>query len=528
MALTTAHRQYLPGDDTWEHHRDLKALTENFWNPGNPTYDSDLPSMRYSPFSVSWALFSIASGIDSYNVLTLAAILNTLLLCLGLSAFLKAWHQANSAIYGLLAILFIHGSVRGYSTITSLYRLPYAEACPSAFSLALVFFCWALLKRFGERGWKDWSAPLLWILTSIVLLDHAMTAVFGGFGLLLSTLFSHRSKRNAMLGCLVPMGIVNLAAALLWPWYNFFMALTAKLPSGLITSELELSLMQWCVPAFVGALFVLPCANSAFMKLCLTGGLFSYAMGLIILLLPKDIPLAGVMNRVPLQGMIFSQLAIGIYLGGHRIYPLIKELPSIWDGKNRISDRFKILAGWVCLGILGAGICLQVGAVSGIIKPLAPLYLAPINGTVAGPGMKTRLDLILTPVATTDVVFSDLGTSWWVPSSSGRIVFGVHPEIFVPHQGRRREDLLTFFDAKTSRAHRLALLERYRGRWILINKQTMGPLVTTQFYKPQAVVREDDMFALVDAHRWKTLEFHSKTKETEKNSTIKEAPDPAP
>jgi hypothetical protein len=46
VALCTPYRENVTSADAWEHHRAIKALTENLWQPGNPTYATDETSIR--------------------------------------------------------------------------------------------------------------------------------------------------------------------------------------------------------------------------------------------------------------------------------------------------------------------------------------------------------------------------------------------------------------------------------------------------------------------------------------------------
>src|SRR5262249_44644168 len=101
VALTTGHRDELLGADAWEHHRAVRVLAELGRRPGNPTYATAEPSVRYSPYSVALALVARASGIDPFVLLGGAAALNTALLCVGLWAFARAYGRPEIALWTL-------------------------------------------------------------------------------------------------------------------------------------------------------------------------------------------------------------------------------------------------------------------------------------------------------------------------------------------------------------------------------------------------------------------------------------------
>src|SRR5258708_1987505 len=75
VAACTGQRDNKWGADAWEHHRVVLALTHHLWHPGNPTYALDVPSVRYSPYMIGWAIVCRTTGIDPYNALSAAAVM---------------------------------------------------------------------------------------------------------------------------------------------------------------------------------------------------------------------------------------------------------------------------------------------------------------------------------------------------------------------------------------------------------------------------------------------------------------------
>src|SRR5262245_45857683 len=94
VALCTGQRDNIREADAWEHHRAIAALTADFWRPGNPTFATEEPSIRYSPYIVALAAFSRGTGLDPWHALSGAAVLNTLLLALGAWALLHGLGRA--------------------------------------------------------------------------------------------------------------------------------------------------------------------------------------------------------------------------------------------------------------------------------------------------------------------------------------------------------------------------------------------------------------------------------------------------
>ena len=94
VAICTHWRDGKLGADAWEHHRAIVALVEDLWHPGNPTYATDDTSIRFTPYSVTLALICRATGWSPYDVLSGAAVFNTLLL---VSSFLEKLYNRCSA-----------------------------------------------------------------------------------------------------------------------------------------------------------------------------------------------------------------------------------------------------------------------------------------------------------------------------------------------------------------------------------------------------------------------------------------------
>src|SRR5258708_14450954 len=93
VALCTRWRDGILGADAWEHHRTIVALVENLWHPENPTYATEDTSIRFSPYSVMQALICRSTGWTPYDVLSGAAVFNTILLVAGGCCLLREFGE---------------------------------------------------------------------------------------------------------------------------------------------------------------------------------------------------------------------------------------------------------------------------------------------------------------------------------------------------------------------------------------------------------------------------------------------------
>src|SRR5205823_5303460 len=135
----------------WEHHRVVAALTEKLWKPGNPTYASDIPSVRYSPYTVGLALLCRATGMEPYKALSTAAVINTLLLIAGVLLLLRQFREAASAGAALLVMVALWGGAPGYANSYALADLPWQQVNPSAFAFGLTLLAWSLFRWLANR-----------------------------------------------------------------------------------------------------------------------------------------------------------------------------------------------------------------------------------------------------------------------------------------------------------------------------------------------------------------------------------------
>ncbi|MGA6974299.1 MAG: hypothetical protein WBY93_21910, partial [Candidatus Binatus sp.] len=291
--------------DAWEHLSVLHALTENPWNPGNPTYALDIPSVRYSPYFVGLAFVCRLTHVDPYSALTAAAVLNTCLLIFGIWLFLSSFDEAASAAAALFVVVTLYGSPPGYANSLALSDLPLLAVNPSAFSLPLVLISWSLFRRIAIRGRGAVEFVALSLLLACAVLDHAMTGVFGLMGLFVLAFVGDRQARWNMMLVAAAVAAIAIGLALMWPWFSFLAALRSNRDRDYWFNPyiLELMLTSWCAPATLCALFLIPLRDRPLIRTCLIGGTLSLVVGLLAWVIKSP-----ALARFPLAGIIYFQL----------------------------------------------------------------------------------------------------------------------------------------------------------------------------------------------------------------------------
>jgi hypothetical protein len=500
VGLCTGQRDKKIGADAWEHHRAVKALTLELWRPGNPTYATDDPSIRYSPYAVTLALIARTTRIDPYDVLSAAAVFNTALLALGVWSLLRGFGRARSAAPALLIMVSLYGGAPGYANSYALSDLPWHEVNPSAFSFGLALVMWSLLLRSLRGGSRLAAWVAIAALLPVSVLDHAMTGIFAYLGLVILALSADPAQRLRALLSVVAAGGVAAAVCLAWPWYDFLLAVRLRPDNEYWFNPyiLRLMLTQWCAPALLLSLFSLVSEDRRTVKILLAGTAACLVLGGVAMAIRSP-----ALARLPLPGLVFAHLALALFADESgllragtwpgRMSALLRAPPS-----QAARPVMEVVAALVVLGFLTP----QLDEIARA-PHLARSWIAPIVGRDANPtGIRQHLDRLLAPVKERDVVLSDLVTSWAVPSSSGRVVAALHYEFFVPDQTRRVRDVERFF-ADASDQERLEALDRNSVRWILLDEARLAPAVYRSLFDGGAVTGREDTLVLMDADAWR-------------------------
>src|SRR6185436_16669999 len=199
VALCTGRRDNVDEADAWEHHRAIKALVEGWPFPGNPTFATTEPSIRYSPYSVAIAWLSRMTRSDPWTMLGGAGVFNTVLLLVALHGLLKVYGRASAGTCVLLMIVGLYGTAPGYANTLALADLPWHQVNPSAFGIAVAVTAWMFFRRWAEPGRPAWIPLLLAVMLTAVLLSHAMTGIVLAVGLGAIALTAPSGERRRLL-----------------------------------------------------------------------------------------------------------------------------------------------------------------------------------------------------------------------------------------------------------------------------------------------------------------------------------------
>lgn len=499
VALCTAQRDRIWEADAWEHDRAIRAFVLDPVAPGNPTYATTEPSIRYSVYTVGLASLVRATGIDAFDALSYAGVFNTAFLVFGIWLLLRQFGETAAASCVLIAMVGLWGGPPGYANSYALGDLPWHQVNPSAFSFPLVL---CVLAMFLRAEWAN--VPGMMLASSLALNAHPMTGAFGLFAMLLLAFTGPRSELKHQL---VRFGLVVLSSFLacaVWPWFDFVGAIRSHrdqlywFNSGIV----KLMLLQWCAPALLVGVLSLIVASRDSVRRCLL-----CAAGVFVVTV-FTLPLrSATLARFPMPGMIFIHIAAGVLLYEAKLLDLRTWPARIRALVAKVRGETPPAAAIVELAVAGMLVFYAVPQVVMIPTEwhLGKGHLAQLLGRSDQnhPHLKPRFDRLLAGIVQPhDVVLSDPVTSWPVPSSGGRIVSAVHYEAFVDGQDARYEDARAFF-GDAHGVDRPAILERYNVRYIVMNQAQVSQSVWDGLRSDRAVLREDGGLVLMSAELWR-------------------------
>ncbi|WP_416975098.1 hypothetical protein [Streptomyces sp. 4F14] len=222
--------------DAGQHAAVIERLKANLLDPRHPT--ADLPgagSPYYSPYALAQGVFARLTGLTGWEVLRLAAPVNLLVLLTGVGRFTRVLTPRPWApVLALAAMTLLWGTDRawwsGYLGLMSMTgTLPY----PSAFAAGLTFWAWALtgararddrrVRFVGPRGMRGFTGyAALGALYGLILLVHPITAVAAFLGGTAFVLGWERGWRSGALARWATAGVVTVAVAAGWPYFDVF------------------------------------------------------------------------------------------------------------------------------------------------------------------------------------------------------------------------------------------------------------------------------------------------------------------
>ncbi|UQI49176.1 hypothetical protein M1P56_03090 [Streptomyces sp. HU2014] len=415
----------------------LERLRADLFHPGNPLVDEDTPSPYHSPWMVLLALLASATGLGTFSVLRLAALVDLVLLVSGVAVFVRTFTRERAAVpLALLCLLCLYGvRLFAWSGFPGLTSLCLALAYPSTFALGLAFHLWALLRRAVAGAWRTPAFLGLGLLLAWVLLAHQFTGAVAVLGAVAMLLGARPWPARAVWLRAGAGAAVALVVPACWPYYSFY----ALLGTG------GLDAIHRPLYAHLTARFCLVLLGAA--------ALAARAS--------RD-------RRDPL--VLFFGLGLVVFAAGgvtgHQAWGRI--LPAVLvPAQVALALETARRAALVPLtaAALLVGAWTQAGVLTYVLRPAAvPPVLRQVRAVALWPSFAWAAREV--PKGQT-VLTDDYYALRMLPAYGAYTVAPAYPDVFLRDEGRRWEATHRYFAAATSRAERLGILKEYGVRWVV-------------------------------------------------------------
>ena len=446
--------------DLFEHAAAVRELATNSLHPANPILNVDLPHTLFSPYSLVAAAIVRLTGLDPFNLLSVAGFINVVILAAGFRAFVRIFSKSNVAlVLAALFAFFLWGSAplhlgvdpliwSGFLNLNSLsYGLPY----PSALAMGLAFFALAILARYLQRGGRALLVAVL-LIQSLVTIIHPYTALFVAIGL--AALVIAYGSGEAARRCLAAAAALALGTllALAWPYFSIVELLTGQV--GAFDPEqrdMYSAVLLRVLPALVGLAalglrFRHGRRDPLVWLFSLSAGV--YALGYLAgrFTLGRELPYVIVCIDVA--------LAIGV-----------AEFLANSTGRDPHRGRLARLPARAVVAICLVPVILLGAAAVGEVLTTGDQH-ADVEGLAKLTGQY-------------EVVLADQESYPAVPPWGGKLVSWNGALAFIPDIEERRSDAAAFFGAAETPAARLAVLRQYGVRWVIYDRD--GPTFNAAF-----------------------------------------------
>ena len=472
VALHASHGHWI--GDFWEHSAVVRELATHPAHPRHPLLLVDAPHAFANPYALVVAMLCRLIGASSVIALTVASLVNLVLIFLALRVFVRRLapvHAEATSFYLLLFMLLLWGpDAWQFSGFYHVNVLSHALAYPSA----CAFWVSLLLLVLNAKRVAGGTARLLLAtipMSAFVLLVHPPAFLFAATGLLAMTIDARERWLQALIALASLAAAVGLA--LLWPYFPLWKLLTgASEPFNVNNAAMYTQPLLRTFPALLG------------------------------------IPLLIVEARrtrrwsLPIWGaMLFAMYVFGFVSGEYNYGRVIFFLVFLLQLEiARFVAQFE--SRRATAGVKGAWPLTTAATVAACMLLSAPALLSTARDTIWGQRSDAGYAFLGGEVGQYDVMMADPSTGWIAASFGGKLVSAQHPLAFVSQdeQQARRAAVRAFFDPATTQAERGQLLTRYRVSYVLVPRRSehdssaAAERLLRQF---GTLAHEDDRFLLV-------------------------------
>jgi hypothetical protein len=472
---------YAPWGDYWEHTALLTEWMGHFSDPGNPHVDDASLSPRYMPMFWVLTFAGRLFRLDSIQLMSIAAVVNYILIVVGLHVFLKNYFRDPWApLIGYLAIFFCWGVSWNWSNLYHLRSFFYVASFPSSFVFGLSLLAFALTLRILRREGQQYVlSAMLCGLAVLMFLCHPLTGVFGISGCALLAITESTEKFSLRILTLVSLAAAGFLAEL-WPFFSVW-----KVSLGLYGSGAE----QWFASSesmgvferlgsgvwkhiFYDPRLVLTILGPALLGLPLCFMMFvrrenlfvvygAACMAVPYLLHPFiEVPLA---HRFLLFVVTYFHFAI--------VWGVL-QIVAAWNTRPRPTYAAFLMLGLIAMTgtLLAANTALMSIEFEGNTLKPDTLKISDKRAVLpAGMSVVDVYETLTDPLPEEAVVLTTPSVGWPLPTFKGKVISLYHENPMLLDQEERYAATSAFFDAPQEAGLRTALIEKYGATHLLLS-----------------------------------------------------------
>lgn len=352
-----AHQVWIADFDL--HMATVRTLMRDLGSNTDPMVGAPSEIPYFTPYTVTLAAVAATLGIAPLHMFEAAAVLNVALFLAGawrLSRNLGDGRLLPAVALVLMLVLWGLGSPHwsGFYDLSSLsFTLPY----PSLFATGLMLLAWDMFLDL-RRSLRWRNVVLLALLGPLILLVHPFTALNTAVGLAAFALTDLRPWRGIRAAALVGAGVVSIAVAAAWPYFDVLSLLSSS--AGLNEDHLdliELWTRQWGFAAFGLAFVGLPALiarrsrrmgrellilfglSAALVMFAAVSGSYSLARVSPLVVLPLHLSLAAYLVEFarPLPRVTLAYLAIVCVAVAAGVYGQRPAIARAWPPRLGVS-----------------------------------------------------------------------------------------------------------------------------------------------------------------------------------------------
>lgn len=451
-AVQTMNGQW--SSDMWQHAAVVRELIARPFDPTNPQVLADTAHPGFSPYTVVLGIAGNLSGADAVTLLSLAALVNVVLLLLAFRAFVIEMTQNRRApFWALVFVLALWGwSPLRFSGFFGLNSIGFVAPYPSMFATAIALWVLVAVSRLTRDQRLLRLVPIA-VGTAVVLLVHPLSGAWLVAGLAVIAVV-HLRDRRAWVG-LVVAGFAVVAVCLVWPYYSVVALIIEGDEYDTTNRSMYSNILLRLLPALLGLLVVVRrfrADRADRLGLLLAVGVFIYA-----------------------GGWVTGHLAFGRSLA---LVVLLLDV-ALADGIGRLEATLRrgAVPGRVVAGAVGLGALLLFGLAAssgGLIRMVPPALLpSSVRGSDELVRPDERYAVLADVVGPTDVVVGSTDRDDLViPAIAGRTVRVGWAAPFIDDQDGRKADAAEIVDPATGADRRAELLDRYDVRYVVVHPST--------------------------------------------------------